>query len=401
MSVSSPASGTAAASSATKATLPILFALSAGHLINDLVQSLLPSVYPLLKQELGLTFFEVGLITFVFQITASILQPMIGTFTDKRPMPMSLFVGMLCSLVGLLLLSRAHAFWLVLLAASIIGIGSSIFHPEASRVARAAAGNAFGFAQSVFQVGGNAGQAIGPLIVALFILPWGQGAIAFVGLVALAGAFMLLQVGRWYARHLAARKAQPTPPPLSGRVILALGLLLVLTFSKNFYVAGMQTFFAFALIEKFGVTVKDSQIYLFVFMAAAALGVMLGGPLADRIGRKNVLWLSVAGMLPFSIALVYAPTLWLTVLLSFIAALLMALPSSALIVEATSYAPGRVGLIGGLFFGFAFGAGGLGAAILGWVAQQTSLMTIYTGMAFLPALGFAIFFLPRLEPRPA
>lgn len=381
--------------------LPILFALSGCHLINDLIQSLLPSVYPLLKQDLGLTFFEVGLITFVFQITASILQPMVGSFTDKNPLPMSLFVGMLCSLVGLLMLSQAHAFWLVLVAAATIGVGSSIFHPEASRVARAAAGGAYGFAQSVFQVGGNAGSAIGPLVVALFVLPFGQGAIAWVGVLALAGAFMLLRVGQWYAGHLGARKsAGAVLPPLAAEAKRIIGLLLVLVFSKNFYMAGMSSFFAFVLMQRFGLSIRDAQLYTFVFMAAAALGVLAGGPLSDRFGRHNILWLSVVGVLPFSMALPFV-NFPLTVVASFLAGFLMALPSSAIIVEAQQAAPGRVGLIGGLFFGFAFGAAGLGAAILGALADRAGLDTIYLALGFLPALGLAIFLLPRpVAPQP-
>lgn len=386
----------AAAPAAAPRSLTVLFGLSAAHLINDLIQSLLPSVYPILKETLSLSYFEIGLITFIFQVTASILQPMIGIATDKRPMPMSLVAGMGCSLAGLLLLSQAHAFWIVLLAAAIIGIGSSIFHPEASRVARAASGGAFGFAQSVFQVGGNAGQAIGPLVAALFILPFGQAAVGWVGIVALVGAIVLYRIGRWYQSHMTARPVQTAAlQPLAPGVALAITLLLVLVFSKSFYMAGMQSFFGFVLMERFSLDARAGQLYTFVFMAAAAFGVLAGGPLADRIGRRTVLWLSVIGALPFSLALPFLTSLPLTVIGSFVASFLIALPSSAIIVEAQQSAPGRVGLIGGLFFGFAFGAGGLGAAVLGGLADKTSLDTIYLLMAFLPVLGVAIFFLPR------
>lgn len=384
-----------AASPAPRA-LPVLFGLSAAHLINDLIQSLLPSVYPLLKEKLALSFFEIGLITFIFQATASVLQPLVGIYTDKKPLPMSLVVGMACSLTGLLVLAQAHAFWVVLMAAAIIGIGSSIFHPEASRVARAASGGAYGFAQSVFQVGGNAGQAVGPLVAALFILPYGQGAIGWVSIVAVIGAIVLFNVGRWYQGHLGTRvAAKATLPPLAPGVVLTIALLLVLVFSKNFYMAGMQSFFGFVVMERFGLDARAGQLYTFVFMLAAAFGVLAGGPLADRIGRRTVLWLSVIGALPFSLALPMATSLPLTVVASFIAAFLIALPSSAIIVEAQQAAPGRVGLIGGLFFGFAFGAGGLGAAVLGGLADKTGLETIYLLMAFLPALGLAILFIPR------
>ncbi len=388
-----------AASPTTTRALPILFGLSAAHLINDLIQSLLPSVYPLLKVELGLSFAQIGLITFLFQATASVLQPMVGIYTDTRPKPMSLVVGMGCSLAGLLILSQAHAFWVVLLAAAVIGVGSSIFHPEASRVARAASGGAYGFAQSVFQVGGNAGQAVGPLVAALFILPFGQSAIGWVSVVALIGAVLLYRVGHWYATHLGTRnKGAQALPPLEAGAVMTIVLLLVLVFSKNFYMAGMQSFFGFVMMERFGADARTGQLYTFVFMAAAAFGVLAGGPLADRIGRRQVLWLSVIGALPFSLALPFLASLPLTMIGAFIASLLIALPSSAIIVEAQQVAPGRVGLIGGLFFGLAFGAGGLGAAVLGLLADKAGLETIYLLMAFLPALGVAIFFLPR---RPA
>ena len=287
--------------------LPILAALSASHFLNDLIQSLLPSIYPILKQDLALSFAEIGLITFVFQVTASLLQPVVGVFTDKRPQPASLPIGMACSLAGLLLLSRAHALWVVLLAAAIIGLGSSIFHPESSRVARMAAGGRFGFAQSFFQVGGNTGQAIGPLLAALVVVPFGQPAVAWFGGAALLGMVLLTYVSRWYAHHLGQRRtASAAVAPLTRKQWTAIAILLALVFSKNFYMASLQSFYTFYLIERFGLSIQDSQIYLFVFMAAVAAGTFLGGPLGDRFGRAVVIWVSIVGVLPFSLALPYA-----------------------------------------------------------------------------------------------
>lgn len=375
--------------------LPILTALSASHFLNDLIQSLLPSVYPILKQDLSLSFAEIGLITFVFQVTASLLQPFVGVFTDKRPLPASLAIGMACSLVGLVLLSRAHAFWVVLLAAAVIGIGSSIFHPESTRVARLASGGRFGFAQSFFQVGGNTGQAIGPLLAALIVVPFGQGAIAWFGAAAILGIVLLIYVGRWYARHLGTRRsATISVAPLTRKQWTAITILLVLVFSKNFYMASLSSFYTFYLIERFGLSIQDSQIYLFVFMAAVAAGTFLGGPLGDRFGRSVVIWVSIVGVLPFSLALPFvgfAGTVALTIVIGFV----MASAFPAIVVYAQELAPGRVGLIGGLFFGFAFGTGGLGAALLGVLADHTSLEFVYRLCSILPAIGLLMLAMPK------
>ena len=381
--------------------LPVLVGLSASHMLNDMIQSLLPSTYPILQRDLALSFAQVGFITFAFQITASVLQPMVGVATDKRPRPFSLVVGMCSSLLGLLLLSRAHVFGLVLIAASLIGVGSSIFHPEASRVARAASGGRFGFAQSFFQVGGNTGQAIGPLLAALIIVPYGQSAIAWFAVVALLGMAVLAWVGRWYAAHLGARKVALNPPPLSQRQWLAIAILLALTFSKNAYMASLQTFYSFYLIEKFGLSIAQSQIYLFVFMASVAAGTLIGGPIGDRIGRIAVIWVSILGVLPFSLAVPYVGfggTVALTAIIGFV----MASSFSAIVVYAQELAPGRVGMIGGLFFGFAFGTGGLAAAALGLVADRLGLDFVYAVCSFLPAIGLLLLFMPkRVEAKAA
>jgi FSR family fosmidomycin resistance protein-like MFS transporter len=392
MTVSAPASATPA----QRLALPILIGLSGGHMLNDMIQSLLPSVYPLLQRDLGLTFGQVGFITFAFQVTASLLQPMVGVATDKRPQPFSMVVGMCSSLMGLLLLSRANAFGLVLIAAALIGVGSSIFHPEASRVARAASGGRFGFAQSFFQVGGNTGQAIGPLLAALVIVPLGQGSIAYFAALAFLGMAVLGWVGRWYATHLGARKMVLNPPPLSGRQWLAIAILLVLVFSKNAYMASLQTFYAFYLIKTFGLTIAQSQIYLFVFMASVAAGTLIGGPIGDRIGRLAVIWVSILGVLPFSVLVPYANFQW-TVILTSIIGFVIASSFSAIVVYAQELAPGRVGMIGGLFFGFAFGSGGLAAAGLGLVADRFGLDFVYAVCSFLPAIGLLLLFMPKRE----
>lgn len=377
--------------------LPVLTALSISHLLNDLIQSLLPAVYPILKQDLALSFAEIGLITFVFQVTASLLQPLVGIATDRRPQPASLSIGMGCSLVGLMLLSAAHTFWIVLTAAAIIGLGSSIFHPESSRVARAASGGRFGFAQSFFQVGGNTGQAAGPLLAALIVVPFGQSAIAWFAVAALIGIALLAYVGRWYAAHLgAARKAVANPAPLSRKQWIAIAILLTLVFSKGFYMASLQSFYTFYLIERFGLSIQQSQIYLFVFMGAIAAGTFFGGPLGDRFGRVAVIWVSIVGVLPFSLALPYASFGW-TVALTVVIGFVMASSFPAIVVYAQELAPGRVGLIGGLFFGFAFGTGGLGAALLGLLADRTGLEVVYRLCSVLPAIGFLMSLMPRSD----
>lgn len=391
--MSAPASP-ALARPAASAAMPILLALSASHFLNDLIQSLLPSVYPILKDRLALTYAQVGLITFVFQGTASILQPVVGVMTDRKAQPFSLAVGMACSLAGLLLLSGAGVYALVLLAAAIIGTGSSIFHPEATRVARAASGGRYGLAQSIFQVGGNSGQAIGPLLAALIIVPFGQGAIAWFAIAALIGFSLLTWVGRWYSAHLgAARKAAATPPPLTRAQWIAIAILLALVFSKNFYMASLQSFYTFYLMQRFALSIADSQVYLFVFMAAIAAGTLAGGPIGDRFGRAFILWASIVGVLPFTLLLPYA-NFPMTVALTAIIGFVMGCSFPAIMVYAQEIAPGRVGTIGGLFFGFSFGIGGLGAAALGLLADATSLEFVYRVCSVLPAIGLLLWFMP-------
>lgn len=386
-----------AASAAPRTALPILTALSVSHCLNDLLQSLLPAIYPNLKQDLSLSFAEIGFITLVFQVTASLLQPAVGVVTDKKPQPYSLAVGMACSTVGLLLLSRAHAYGVVLIAAAIIGTGSSIFHPESSRVARAASGGRFGFAQSFFQVGGNTGQAIGPLLAALVIAPNGQYAVAWFVIVPLVGMALLARVGRWYAGHLGERrKVAANPAPLSRKQWIAISILLVLVFSKNFYMASLQSFYTFYLIERFHLTIQDSQLYLFVFMFAIAAGTFFGGPIGDRFGRVAVIWVSIVGVLPFSLALPFVGFFW-TVVLTGIIGFVMASSFPAIVVYAQELAPGRVGMIAGLFFGFAFGTGGLGAAALGVLADHTSLDFVYRLCAILPAIGVLMLAMPKQD----
>lgn len=381
----------------------ILGALSLSHLLNDLVQSLLPAIYPLLKTTFHLDFGQIGLITLVFQVTASVLQPLVGLYTDRRPMPFSLALGMASSLVGLVLLSMAWSYGVLLLAAGLVGLGSAVFHPESSRVARLASGGRFGFAQSVFQVGGNAGTALGPLLAAFVVVPHGQSSVAWFSLVALAGIGVLSLVGRWYRDKLATlsrpapRAAAESDGPLSrARVTVTIAILLTLIFSKYFYMASFSSYYTFYLIHRFGVPVAQSQIYLFVFLGAAAAGTILGGPIGDRFGRKPVIWGSILGVLPFTLALPYASLLW-TVVLTVPIGMILASAMPAILVYAQELLPGRIGLVGGLFFGFAFGMGGLGAAILGELADHTGIEFVYALCAYLPLIGLAAAFLPRLR----
>lgn len=380
----------------------VLGALSLSHLLNDLVQSLLPAIYPLLKTQFRLDFGQIGLITFVFQVTASVLQPVVGIYTDRRPLPFSLAFGMGSSLVGLLLLSVAWAYGLLLLAAGLVGFGSAVFHPEATRVARLASGGRYGLAQSVFQVGGNAGTALGPLLAAFVVVPHGQGSVAWFSLVALAGICVLALVGQWYAGRLravprpATRAGAPAARVLSRRRVgLTIAILLTLIFSKYFYLASFSSYYTFYLIQRFGVSVAQSQIYLFVFLGAVAAGTILGGPIGDRFGRKPVIWGSILGVLPFTLALPHADLLW-TVVLTVPIGMILASAMPAILVYAQELLPGRIGLVGGLFFGFAFGMGGLGAAVLGEVADHAGITAVYALCAYLPLIGLAAVFLPRL-----
>ena len=386
------------------ATFGILMALSVSHMLNDTMQSLLPALYPMLKTGLGLSFGEIGLITLAFQLTASLLQPVVGIVTDKRPMPYSLALGMGFTLIGLLLLSVASSFALVVTAAAIIGLGSSIFHPEASRMARYASGGQHGLAQSLFQVGGNAGSALGPLLAAFIVMPAGQRSVAWFSLIALLAMVILGSVGRWYVRGLATRnaatrRAASDRPRLSrARIGWSLAILIALMFSKFFYLASISTYFTFYLIHRFGVSIETAQLDLFVFLAATAVGTFFGGPLGDRIGRKYVIWGSILGVLPFTLALPYVGLVW-TVLLAVPIGFVLASAFSAIVVYAQELVPGRIGTISGLFFGFAFGMGGLGAAVLGELADLTSIETVYRVCAFLPAIGLLTVSLPNIERR--
>jgi len=389
---------------ATGAVLPVLLSLSICHMLNDLMQSLIPALYPMLKQQFNLDFTQVGLITLSFQLTASLLQPTIGVYTDRRPQPYSLAIGMGATLIGLVLLSLARNYAMVVFSAAMIGIGSAVFHPEASRVARMASGGRYGFAPSLFQVGGNVGGAIVPLLAALIVLPRGQGAIAWFSLSALLGMLLLTRVGMWYAAHprhaqMAARAASGAGAFSRARVIFCIVVLMLLTFSKNVYTASFSSFFTFYLIERFRLSVHDAQIQLFVFMAAIAVGTLIGGPLTDRIGRRPMIWISILGALPFTLALPYADLFWSGVL-TIVIGLLMASAFPAILVYAQELVPGRVGLVSGMFFGFAFGLGGLGAAAMGRIADATSVAFVFQLGSYLPAIGLVTWLLPNLDgPR--
>ncbi len=388
----------------TEATLlSVLGAVSICHLINDMVQSLLPSIYPILKASFHLNYAQIGLITFTFQITASILQPFIGHFTDRRPISWSLPFGMTCTLIGLVLLAYAPTFGLLLMAGSLFGVGSAIFHPESSRVARMASGGKHGFAQSFFQVGGNTGTAIGPLLAAALVLPLGQRGVLWFTLFALLGIAILIWVGRWYKQridHLRTRKAaRPHDPLPRKQVLFALGILMLLVFSKYFYIASLTSYYTFYLISRFHLSVASSQFHLFLLFGAIAAGTLIGGPVGDRIGRKLVIWVSILGALPFTLMLPYANLFWTSVL-SVLIGVIIASAFSAILVYAQELVPGRVGMISGLFFGFAFGMGGIGAAVLGMLADHTSIDYVYHLCAYLPALGLLTGLLPNTEPYP-
>jgi MFS transporter, FSR family, fosmidomycin resistance protein len=396
----------AAAGSTETTTFAILLSLSVCHLLNDLNQSLVPAIYPILKDSYHLDFGQIGLITLAFQLTASMLQPVVGIVTDRRPQPFSLPIAMGCSLIGLLLLSVAHSFSAILFAAALVGIGSSVFHPEASRVARMASGGRHGFAQSLFQVGGSTGSAIGPLLAAFIVVPRGQGSIAWFSAVALLAILLLSNVSLWYSRHPSIR----TPRGASARsaayavlsrrrVLFAIAILVALLFSKNVYTSSLGSYYTFYLIHKFGLSVQDAQIHLFVFLGAVAAGTFAGGPIGDRFGRKPVIWFSILGAFPFALMLPYANLFW-TGILSVMIGLILASAFSAILVYAQDLLPGRVGMVAGMFFGFSFGLGGLGAAALGQIADWTSIETVYRVCSFLPLIGLLTAFLPNIErPR--
>lgn len=381
-------------------TYPVIAAISVSHLLNDMMQSVLIAIYPMLKLGLNLSFSQIGLITLTYQITASLLQPLIGLYTDHRPKPYSLPLGMGFTLVGLLCLSQADSFSAVLYAAMSIGVGSSIFHPESSRVARMAAGEQPGLAQSLFQIGGNLGSALGPLLAALIIVPNGQGSAAWFSLFALIGVVVLSFVGRWSAVHVATfrrRMKAHTGNSLTRRQIgVSLAILGLLMFSKFFYMASLSSYYTFYLIDKFALSLHDAQMYLFAFLFAVAAGTVAGGPIGDRIGRKQVIWGSILGVAPFTLLLPHVDLFW-TGVLSVVIGLILASAFSAILVYAQELLPGKVGAISGLFFGFAFGMGGIGAALLGQLADATSIETVYQVCAYLPLIGLLTAFLPTIR----
>ncbi len=383
--------------------MKVLLALSFSHLLNDTIQSLLPAIYPLLKTSFALNFTQIGLITLTFQLTASILQPVVGVYTDRRPKPYSLAIGMGVSLCGLVLLSRAPNYASILVAAAMVGLGSSIFHPEASRVARLASGGRHGFAQALFQVGGNLGSSIGPLLAALIIVPHGQSSIIWFSAVAVVGILLLSRVGGWYQRLLTRRHGAPLAVRPAGhahlsrrQVIGAVAILLVLIFSKFFYTVSLSNYYTFYLIEKFHTPVRTAQVYLFVFLFAVAAGTILGGPIGDRYGRKAVIWGSILGVAPFTLLLPHVNLFW-TIVLTILVGLILSSAFSAILVYAQELVPGKVGTVAGLFFGFAFGMGGLGSALLGRLADHTSIIFVFEVCAFLPLLGLLTAFLPDLD----
>jgi MFS transporter, FSR family, fosmidomycin resistance protein len=375
----------------------ILFATAGCHLINDTMQAVLYSVYPLLRESYALTFTQVGLITMVFQVLASILQPLIGHFTDKRPLPFIMPLAPTCTLAGLLLLATATSYPVILLAAMTIGLGSAIFHPDASRVARLSSGGRYGFAQSTFQVGGNVGTAIGPLLAAVIVLPRGQGAVAWFGLLAAAAMIILGFVAKWYRDHLVAKAASPqtaaAPLHSQSQTTLAIAVLVALMFSKFVYTSSLHSYYALYLIDHFGVSKHDAQIYLFVLLGSIAVGTFAGGPIGDRIGTKKVIWFSILGTLPFSLALPYM-NLTGTILMTIPIGLILSSAFAAMVVYAQELLPGRVGMISGMFFGLAFGMAGLAAVILGVIADRTSIEFVYKICSFLPALGMLAILLP-------
>ncbi len=403
--MSSEASATLSpARAAGRTTFSILAAISFCHLLNDMMQSLLPALYPMLKTSYALSFGQIGLLTFVYQITASLLQPLIGMFTDRSPRPYSLSVGMAFTLVGLLLLAFGGNYWVLLLAASLVGTGSSVFHPESSRVARMASGGRHGLAQSVFQVGGNVGSAIGPLLAAFIVMPRGQSSVAWFSCAALLGMFVLFNVGHWYRLHGLARLkpraagAKEEPAPRRKEVAVAIAVLLALIFSKYFYLASISSYYTFYLINRFNISVQSAQLHLFIFLAAVAVGTILGGPIGDRFGRKYVIWASILGVLPFTLLLPHANLFW-TAVLTVPIGMILASAFPAIVVYAQELMPGRTGTVAGLFFGLAFGMGGLGAAVLGKLADAFSITFVYELCAFLPVIGLLAAFLPNIEKR--
>ena len=397
-------SETTITSGAEKTIFSILFAISFSHLLNDTIQSIIPAIYPIVKESLQLNFTQIGLITLTFQLSASILQPVVGLYTDRKPQPYSLAIGMSFSLIGLLVISQTETFPMLLLSVALIGVGSSIFHPEASRIAHLASGGKRGLAQSIFQLGGNTGSSLGPLLAAMIIVPFGKPSIIWFTGVALLAIVILRWVGSWYAqqmlRSIEKKKNNQEPRPTLSRkkIMFSIGILLVLIFSKNVYIASMTSYFTFYLIDKFDLSVQTSQYYLFTFLFSIAAGTFLGGPIGDRFGRKYVIWISILGAAPFTLLLPYANLFWTGILIVPIGVIL-ASAFSAILVYAQELIPGKVGTIAGLFFGFAFGVAGMGSAVLGKVADQTSIAYVYQICSFLPLIGILTVFLPSIEKK--
>jgi FSR family fosmidomycin resistance protein-like MFS transporter len=377
--------------------LAIILAVSFCHMVNDIMQSMLAAIYPMLKDGFRLDFWQIGILTMAFQVTASLLQPGIGMYTDKHPLPYSLPVGMASSLVGLVVLGFAPSYGLLVVGSMLIGLGSAIFHPESSRVARLASGGRFGLAQSLFQLGGNFGQAVGPLLAAFIVVPFGQTSVSWFTALALVGIVVLWQVGGWYSAHLRERATRKTAAPAlnlpKNKVLVALTVLTILTFSKNIYTASLSSYYTFYVIDKFGVSVQHSQLMLFLFLGASAAGLVLGGLFGDRFGPKAVIWFSILGVLPFTLALPYADLVWANILVVVIG-LILSSAFSAIVVFAQELVPGRVGLIAGIFFGLAFGAGGIGAALLGVLADHKGIDYVFWVTSFLPMFGLLTIFLP-------
>ena len=392
-----PAAGIARAT-----VFPILLSISFSHLLNDSIQSLIPSIYPVVKKTFQLSFAQIGLITFTFQLAASLLQPFVGYYTDRNPKPFFLAIGMSFTLAGLIFLSFSNSFGTILLSVGLIGVGSSIFHPEASKVAYMASGGKRGLAQSIFQVGGNAGSALGPLLAAIIVVPYGRSHILYFGVLAMIAIFVLITIGNWYKNntHLIKSKhsiesVENAPVFSKRKITFAVAILLLLIFSKYFYLASMSSYYTFYLINKFGLSVQNSQIHLFIFLAAVAAGTFIGGPLGDRFGRKYVIWFSILGVAPFTLLLPHVNLFWTSILSVFIGFILSS-AFSAILVYAQELMPGKVGMVSGLFFGFAFGMGGIGSAVLGVLADHTSIIFVYNVCAFLPLIGLITGFLPNI-----
>ena len=383
----------------------ILIIISISHFLNDMIQSVVPSIYPMIKEDFSLSFAQIGLITFVFQLASSILQPFTGLYADRHPRPYALSLGMCFTLAGLLLLAFAGNFWMIILAVSVIGFGSTVFHPEASRVAQMASGGKKSLAQSIFQVGGNGGSAVGPLLAAVIVLPFGQWAISWFAIAAIFASLIMLKVGRWYKALIAYREDHSIAAPAPNTSIserskhMALIILVVLVFSKYFYTACITNYFTFFLIDKFHGSVQTSQLCLFAFLAAFAIGTVAGGIFGDRFGRKYVIWFSILGAAPFALALPFVDSLWLTVVMAFMSGLVIASAFSSIVVYATDLMPDKLGLIAGIFFGLMFGLGGLGAAFFGWLADKTSVDYIFRVSAFLPLLGIVAGLLPDTRKK--